>query len=1038
MPPVRIILPTCLFLSGFCALAYQVAWVRYLAMFLGATAPAYTIVLATFMGGLAGGAWLFGRRADRTDRPLRMYARLELLVALICFAFPWLIDAVGSLYLMMAAPLVDQPLPRNVLRLGIAVLVLTVPTLLMGGTLPAATRFYVRAIDKVGEGVGRLYFVNALGAVGGALLAGFLLIPSIGLHGTVWLAALLNAAIGYWALRTSKRIDGASACPAPGWESALEDLEKPGPRESRFPAWVAILALSAAAASGAASMIYEVSWIRLLVLVLGGSTYAFTVMVAAFILGIAIGAALVSWWKPLSRGGLRAFGWLEVLVAFVVLAMVPIYNRLSYYYLEIAAGIPREDGNYGIYLLVGFLLCLGVMLVPTVLLGAIFPLAARLSTRSIDTLGGGVGRAYAFDTGGTILGALVAGHLLFPWLGLYGAFAVAAGLNLVAGVACLASASWMGTPRESEQREDKKVSSWGRLAHSLLLAGMLGLFGLITALGPRLDNEVLSRGMFRSKASGFDDYGQFKSWLTGGMDLLFYQDGPEGSVSVLEVAGQRVLNVNGKPEASSEGDMPTQLCVAHLPMMLHPEPKRALLIGLGGGATAGALLTHTEVKTTVVELSPQVVAANRHFAEFNRGVMENPSLDLVVEDAKAYLGLTREWFDIIVSQPSNPWVSGNANLFTVEFFRLMKSRLSPGGLMVQWFHDYEMTDDAVGTILHTFAAAFPHVRLFHCGDGRDYVLIGASEPIDPDPAVIEERLASNEEAAADMKHHLGVRSSLGILTRNILDDAGVREAAKEGRLHRDHRPILDFQAPRGVFLGSMSHLIIDADQRWDPAEKNDLLIWRITDDGNLGADERFKEAVDGTMPPFCRLRRSILNRWLDVTDSAEARRRLATELIWVGLDDEALELLRELHEMGESEIEDELERWSLEALVAYQEGRDREMGSALTKMSILAHDVDGPRGYDALADMAEMLGENAVAADAWRMALSRTEEEGFWERIERLVGLARASRRAGLWDEAFEALDMARSLRPDHWPLVAEIETFESTGGADYLAAWQE
>jgi spermidine synthase len=1014
MPPVRLILPICLFLSGLCALAYQVAWARYLAMFLGATAPAYAIVLSTFMGGLAGGAWLFGRRADRTDRPLRLYGRLELIVAALCFSFPWVIDVLGSVYLTAAAPFADAPLPRHVLRFGLAVLALAPPSILMGGTLPAATRFYVRTLDQVGEGVGRLYFINALGAVVGALLAGFLLVPALGLHGTFWLAALLNGGIGLWALRVSTKIDGASACPAVGWEAALEDTEPP-PRVSTFPAWVALTALVATAASGAASMIYEVAWIRLLTLVLGGSTYAFTVMVAAFILGIAIGAWLVSWWRPLSKGGLAAFGWLEVTVAFVVLAMVPIYNRLSYFYLEAAAKVPREDGNYGLFLLLGFAICFAVMMVPTILLGATFPLAARLSTRSIDTLGGGVGRAYAFDTGGTILGTIAAGHILFPAVGMHGTFVFAAALNIVAGVGCL-----LGAARQRMRSDGPGAPAAPRLLGLASVGGiaaLLGAFTLLAVQGPRIDRPVLARGMFRSSAAGFQDYTEFRTWLTGSTDMLFYQDGPEGTVAVLEVLGHRVLQVNGKPEASSEGDMPTQVCITHLPMTLHPDPKRAILIGLGGGATAGALLTHTGVRSTVVELSPQVVAANRHFAPYNRGVVDDPRLDLVVEDAKAYLGLTRERFDIIISQPSNPWVAGNANLFTREFFALQRSRLAEGGLMVQWFHDYEMTDDAVRTILNTFATVFPNVRLFHCGAGRDYVLIGSEEPLKPDPARIRAVLAENEEARRDMEGQLGIRSEVGILARNVLDDAGIRALAEGGRIHTDHRPVLDFQAPRGVFLGAMSDLILDADQRWKPADETDLLLRKIDTD-----DAWFQEVADAMMYPYDQLNRSILYQWVEATGNVVARRRLAKKLSWVGMDVEARDLLREIDDAGLSRPEDRIELFGLEALLAYQARKAQSIDTALGKMVAEAEASGHAVDFDLVAEMAEVVERAEVAAAAWAQAVARTPDDAPWLLLERLVGLSRTRRLAGDTAGAWDALDRAHALRADSWSVHLERE----------------
>jgi spermidine synthase len=1025
LPPVRRILPACLFLSGFCALAYEVSWARYLTKFLGATAPAYTIVLATFMGGLAAGAWIFGRRADRTDRPLRMYARLELWVAAVCFAFPLVMDVLGPLYMMVARPFVDLPAIRHLLRVILAVLVLAPPSILMGGTLPAATRFYVRSLNGVGAGVGRLYFVNAFGAVFGTLAAGFFLIPGIGLHGTFWLAAAVNAAIGLWALRVSRRIDGASACPAAGWEEDVETDLEPPPTESPLPVWVATAALVATAASGAASMIYEVSWIRLLTLVLGGSTYAFTIMLAAFILGIALGSGLVSASTRLSRGGLALFGWLEIVVAFVVLAMVPIYNRLSYIYVGAASGIPRVPEAYPQFLFVGFVLSVAVMLVPTVLLGATFPLAARLSARSISTLGGGVGRAYAFNTAGTLLGTAAAAHLLFPWIGLYGTFAFAAALNVAAGLFCLLGAARMRFAKDAPERPPAAV----RVAAFVGLAAVTTAFALLLTGGPRLDQQVLSRGMFRSMSGGFDSYAEYRAWIASSTDIPYYRDGAEDTVAILDYRGHITLQVNGKADASSEGDMPTQICVGHLPLLIHPNPERVVVVGLGSGATSAAILAHPDVKLTTVELSPQVVEAAVHFAPFTRNVIEDPRLDLVLEDAKAYLGLTRERFDVIVSEPSNPWVAGNANLFTLEFFELMRSRLADGGIVLQWFHDYEMTDETVKTILRTFTEAYPYARLFHCGAGRDFALIGSEQPLAYAPDRIEAALAASALVREDLETHLFIRSPLGIYARNVLDDAGLRALAEGGRIHRDRRPVLDFQAPRGVFLRSMSTLVREADQRWLEPDEADLLITRFTGGAPLDSDEAFSEVVENMTAPFDRLRQNVIRKWVDATDSTEAHRRLARELVDIDWRDDALDIYRLLTEQSD-DPGDQLERWRLEALVAFSAdgGDPAAVRTAIAKLWSLAALRGDAETWARVGETAAEVGLPDEAAAAYEKALARTEEAAFWDRLARLIGLARAQRRAGDEDAARETLAILQGLRPDYWPLLVELEELGLSG----------
>ncbi len=1040
--PVRAILPTCLFFSGFCALAYQVSWARYLSMFLGATAPAYTIVLATFMGGLALGAWMLGKMADRTERPLRLYGHLELLVAFLCFVFPLLMDLLGPLYLALARPVADLPALRHILRAFLAVAVLAAPSILMGGTLPAATRFYVRSLKQVGSGVGKLYFVNAFGAVFGTLTAGFFLISWLGLHGTFWTAAAINALIGLWALRTSRRIDGPSACPPAGWIDDVEtDIDPPG-TESPFPAWVATAALVATASSGAASMIYEVSWIRVLTIVLGGSTYAFTVMLAAVILGIAIGSALVAALPRLARSGLGAFGLLEVSVAFVVLAMVPIYNRLSYIYVKMAAGIPREPEAYPQFLLIGFLLCVAVMLIPTVLLGATFPLATRLASRSMPTLGGGVGRAYAFNTAGTLFGTIISAHLLFPWLGLFGTFAFAASLNMSAGLLCLFGALKLSCASLSRTKpgggavnEDSSLSGGGpphesrrpvfmQRAGATLLVAITAAFVLFVAKGPRLDHHVLSRGMFRSMTAAFGDYGEFWAWLASSTNILYYKDGAEDTVAVLDYRGHLTLQVNGKADASSEGDMPTQMCLGHLPMVIHPDPGRVLVVGLGSGATSAAILAHPEVELTTVELSPQVVEAASLFAPYTRDVLEDPRLDLVIEDAKAYLGLSRERFDIIISEPSNPWVAGNADLFTIEFFDLMRSRLAAGGFVAQWFHDYEMTDEALKTILRTFTEAFSYTRLFHCGAGRDFVLIGAEKALTYEPSRMQTAIAATPLVAKDLDAHLSIRSPLGVFTRNVLDDSGLRTLSEGGRLHRSRRPVLDFQAPRGVFLRSMSPLIAKADQRWLEPGEADMLITRLTGGKPLSTDEAFAEAAANITAPFHGLQEDILHKWVDATGSAKAHRNLARVLVDREWENHALAAYRDLEGTGEATKEDSFERWTLEARIASDdEAKDTtSIRLAIDELLSLAVDIDRAETWDRFASTCLYVGLPEKAAIGFEKALAMTEKSSKWDLLDRLVGLAKANRQSGNTDTAREHLAEARRLGVEHWALRLEIE----------------
>lgn len=723
-------------LSGFAGLVYQVVWAKHLTLSLGGAAAAHTAVLALFLGGLAGGNALFGPLADRTRSPLAVYALLEIGIGI------WGILSPGMLRL------VSGPLG--------AALVLLPPTLLMGGTLPLLTRWRVHALDGLRAGLGRLYALNSAGAATGALAAGFFLIPVYGLDAPLYAAGLLNCAIAAaaWALNRSVAPSAVS----------LARGENPDR-----------LVLLAVFFAGAATLIYEIAWIRILSLSLGASAYSFSLMLAAFITGITLGSLWAA--TALSKLDPRSGFALTQLGAVAAAALGAAFcERLPYYSLLLQSALDRSHANFMLFSGLRFGLCVAALLPLTFFIGAQLPWAVRAATRSSGGIGAGVGAVFSWNTLGNVAGASLAGLWLLPALGLRGTLLLAMGLNAFAGALL------------------------GRGPAPWLPAAALAIAAVA---GPRLDLAALTSGTYRLRAPKGLTFAEFRAEHAS-RKQLFYRDDREGTVTVEEDAdGVRVLKINGKTDASTGSDMPTQELLAALPLALHPTAKRALIIGLGSGVTAGTALKHPLERLDVVELSASVTEAERFFRSVNGDPLSDARLSLYIQDAQKFLREAGPSYDAIISEPSNPWIAGIGNLFTVEFYARAKSRLAPGGVFVQWFHLYEMSDEVLQLVLRTFAQAFPNVSLWEVGS-NDILILGSMTDIAVPAA---EGLAP-------------------LLSLQSMSDRALRAAAGEGPLNFDYRPRLEYEAPRALFLDEESGLLRGFDERLDARKASQLLLPR--------------------------------------------------------------------------------------------------------------------------------------------------------------------------------------------------------------------
>jgi spermidine synthase len=773
--------------SGAAALVYEVTWTRLLTLQLGHGVAAASTVLAAFMGGLAAGAALGGRIASRMSPAgaLAAYAGLEIGIALLALLLPWQLHLLEPLLVRTYAN-GNGGLTFAGLRLASSLVLLALPALAMGATFPVASRWTVRHAARAAGDAGRLYAANTVGAALGAVFAGFVLLPRLGLSGTTWIGVLLNvaAAAGALAIRRDARTEHASLVAAP---VVLQDpahrSEQPrrpaaGARGGRNRPkadsigtgrpWIAAAALGL---SGFSSLALQVVWTRLLALVLGPTTYAFSIIVALFIAGIAVGSTIGS--RLVAHARHPMAGLALCLVGSAGMALVAA-AAVDWSLLAVARVVARPDATFGGVLLRQVLLVTVLLAPMTIAFGAAFPFAVAVAARSDDTVIGDLGLVYAVNTAGAILGALASGFALIPWLGLLGS------IRLVATIAALGAAVMVVVPGTRAR---------GRIA---VFAASVGVLAAAVAMPP-WNYLLLSSGAYKYAPSlrGPD----LETALTAG-ELRYYREGAAGTVAVRDLTGTRSLAIDGKVDASNSGDMLTQRLLAHLPLLLHESPREVAILGLGSGVTLGSALRHPIARATVLEISPEVVHASEFFRHENHDALADPRTRLLVGDGRTHLLLSRDHYDVIISEPSNPWMAGIAALFTRDFFLAARDRLAPGGVLCQWAHTYDISGDDLRSIVATFLSVFPEGTLWLVGDG-DVLLVGSNAPFDPKLSGIA--AAWRRTGVAHDLEGVGARSPFALLSLFVGEGRAVADWAGPARVQTDDRAALEFSGPRSVF-----------------------------------------------------------------------------------------------------------------------------------------------------------------------------------------------------------------------------------------------
>ena len=775
--------------SGALGLTYQIVWFKYISLFLGNTTYAQTIVIATFMGGLAIGSAWWGRKVDHINHPLRLYALLESGIGIYCLLYPKFLELLENFFISIVA---SAQLPTDgamvlLLKFLMSLCSLLIPTILMGGTLPILVRFISHKLEESGRNIAVLYFLNSLGAVVGSLLAGFFFIRILGLSTTIYVAAVVNLFIGGFAMLLSLVSTEQET-------NIAEEIEE---SEIFFPRREVISSIIVAGISGLAAMIYEVTWVRLLIPIIGSSTYSFSLMLVAFIAGITIGSLIVSSLVHRVKYLSALLAWCQVAIVISMLATLPLYARIPYEFWKVASFLTQSEATYPIFLTIQFFFCFMLMIVPTIFLGMSLPIAARIATRGIHVLGKSVGNVFAINTLGTVIGSLLAGLVLIPLVGIKHTIEIGIGCNMLAALLVLLLTR--SVPRRQLFIAVPMIFCIG-IAYSIFI--------------PSWNSGAMLSGVFRMIHSSTPVPASYTDFVNGTktIKVLYYKEGTTATIGVVEslTSKENILIVNGKSDASSKGDLPTQVLLGQLPCFIHRNPQNALVIGLGSGVTVGSVLTHPVKHVDCVEISPEVVEASSYFNKVNHNPLSDPRTTLFIEDALAYLKLTPRMYDIIISEPSNPWIAGIGNLYTTDFFEECKQRLRPDGLMVQWFHLYEMNDDLFKLVVRTFQSSFKYVSIWQ-PLSSDVIMIGSNKPLTMDFDRMQ--AAISLRGVKEDLQQIQVHDAATLLSIEILSPESVVQYVGIGDLNTEDNPRLEYGAPKTFFLGNGVLQLLRYDER---------------------------------------------------------------------------------------------------------------------------------------------------------------------------------------------------------------------------------
>jgi spermidine synthase len=785
-----VLIAACFTLSGVAGLIYEVLWMRMLGLVFGATTVAISVVLTAFMGGLALGSAIGGKVAARFENALRAYGIIEIAIGLCAVCLPLAFRFADALDAKIWQTIHPGGALFSLLRFVLVAAVLLIPTMLMGATLP----IIVSAIRQFGDSravtISRLYGLNLLGAIVGTITAGFFFLPAFGVRVTIWIAAATNIGVGATALlfsrhSHSRRISSDTQSLHADTSQAQVLVEAVNHRAFWF---------LCAFCSGLVTIGMQIIWSRLLAMIIGSSTYAFALVLALFLLGLALGAWVVSLTARADSQRLRRVVFMVQLFTVVALFM-SLRMTSAVPGMLVSIGFRLGVNSWPALLALQALAAMILILVPATLMGMIMPMVLTWAGQSPSpgsSVARTVGQAYALNTLGAIAGALVTTFVLVPMASSkFAAFCMAA---ISLGVAAIAYQS--------------RRSTWDATLVRSLSIGIAALLMIaMLFIWPRLNLNELSVG-------AYDSYIRVLAKARGGVPddqqskgpdehrLLMYAEGRTATVSVRRDWGITSVAINGRTNASDADDMPTQVMLGQLGVLTAPRLDHGLIVGFATGVTAGSVLQSPIKSLEGVEIEPAAIASSSFFEHVNNHPLRDSRLRMIVDDARTYLRVNPSQYDLIVSEPSHPWVPGVANLFTQEFFTLGRERLRDDGIFVQWLQIYQLSTENLRSVLATFHEVFPHVAVFRIegsAKGKDLILIGSRAPIRLD--LISERM-KDPRVAADLKR-VGLVNSTDVMAWFVCDESKLGPAVAGAFINTDDNMHVETVAPREAFRPTM-------------------------------------------------------------------------------------------------------------------------------------------------------------------------------------------------------------------------------------------
>jgi spermidine synthase len=776
-------------LSGAAALIYEVVWFRSLSLIFGGTHLAVTTVLCVFMGGLALGSYIIGRKVDRFSRLLRLYGLLELGVALSAGIFIVLMKLYPSVYIPLARLYPDSPFYLSLIRVVFSALALIIPTTLMGGTLPVLSSF----ISERGKGLGGhlsfLYGLNTLGAVAGAIGAGFFFMRFFSVNLTLLIPVLINVTVGSLSLVLQRRSDvfshaGALEDERRG-ESRPNDYTGEEIRRYRFPFRLVLWGIGV---SGFCALGYEVLWTRILIIILGASIYSFAVMLAAFLTGIGLGGSAYGVFLKISRARYRGngspfkaivgFGLVQCIIgATAIFATGYFFDlpALSFHLQQFLKSTAGAD-IFSAWQWTNFVVAFFYMFIPAFFMGIAFPFAGEIHANYKKAVGPAVGEVMAFNTVGAILGAAISGYALIYLVGIERALQILSLVNIGYGVFIIAST-----------RNNRILNS----AVSVLVLTVILYLSFSPNVFKVLDPKYFA--IYKSDRPDMFLSREKADRALKGVEVLYYGEGAESIVSSTLNRGILTFATNGWNEASTTfADMQCQYTLGHLPMLLNKNPKKVLVVGLGSGMTLGATSIHPSVEEiTLAEIEPKVIGVAKTFAFYNHNAINNPKLKIVFNDGRNFLMTTTDTFDVITADPIHPFFRGAGYLYTAEYFKLASEHLNPGGIMCQWLPMYRLTKENFTSVMKTFRQHFKYTMVWLTV--YDVELVGSNSPIIIDEKELEKRI--EDPAISFDLQWVMMGTADDFLSYFVMGTEGAKAFTRGGIVNTDENLYLEFSAP---------------------------------------------------------------------------------------------------------------------------------------------------------------------------------------------------------------------------------------------------